>query len=65
MRPADVARQSARALDSAMNTIHHMARYVTATTDTLADWPAHAEAAFGLKLDMKASALIASTLQAV
>ncbi len=59
LSPADLAAQSTKALDSAMNAIHHMARRVIATIDALSDRPSQVEVAFGLTLDSEAGALIA------
>jgi hypothetical protein len=57
--PAETAEQAAKALDSAMNTIHHMARRATATIDALVDRPSEFELSFGIKLDAEAGAFIA------
>jgi hypothetical protein len=57
--PAEKAEQAAKALDGAMNAIHHMARRATATIDALVDRPSEFELSFGIKLDAKAGALIA------
>jgi hypothetical protein len=59
LAPEDIFAQSAAALDSAMNTIYHMARRVTATIDALVDRPTEVEVAFGIKLDAEAGAFIA------
>lgn len=59
LAPEDIVAQSAAALDSAMNTIYHMARRVTATIDALVDRPSEVEVAFGIKLDAEAGAFIA------
>ncbi len=59
LSPADVVEKSAAALDSAMNTIHHMARRVTSTVDALAARPSLVEVSFGLKLEAEAGAFIA------
>lgn len=58
LSPANIAEQSAKALDSAMNTIHHMARRVSATIDALVDRPTQVEVEFGLKLEAEAGAFI-------
>jgi len=55
----DLIEKSARALDSAMNTIHHMARRVKSTIENLIDPPSEVEVAFGLKLEGEAGAIIA------
>jgi hypothetical protein len=59
LRPAEVVKKSAEALDSAMNTIHSMARRVVATVEALADPPSQVEVEFGLKLTADAGAIIA------
>ena len=56
--PEDVARKSAEALDSAMDTIHNMARRVIATVDALPHRPTQAAVTFGIKLTAEAGALI-------
>jgi hypothetical protein len=58
LRPAEVAKKSAEALDSAMNTIHSMARRVVATVEALADPPSQVEVEFGLKLTADAGVFI-------
>jgi len=57
----DMAEMSPKALDSAMNTIHHMARRIVATMEALSDdkKPTQVEAAFGLKLSTEGGAIIA------
>jgi len=55
----DIAKKSAEALDQAMNTIHNMARRVTAMIDTLPKRPAQVEVEFGITLNMEAGAIIA------
>jgi hypothetical protein len=57
--PSETAEQAAKALDSAMNTIYHMARRTTATIDALVDRPSEFELSFGIKLDAEAGAIIA------
>lgn len=57
--PADIAKKSKEALDSAMNTIHNMARHVITTVESLAQRPSEVEVSFGLKFDAKAGAIIA------
>lgn len=59
--PAELAEQSAKALDSAMNTIHQMARRVATTVKALpiAERPSQVEVEFGLKLDAAAGAIVA------
>jgi hypothetical protein len=61
LKPEDIIGKSAQALDSAMNTIHHMARRVTTTIKDLAERPTEVEVMFGLKLDVEAGAIIAKT----
>jgi hypothetical protein len=58
---ANVAEQSAKAIDSAMSTIHNMARRVSATAKSLpiAERPSQIEVEFGLKLDAAAGAVVA------
>jgi hypothetical protein len=58
LSPDDIAEKSAKALDSAMNAIHHMARRVSAMIDTLSDRPAEVEVEFSLALDAEAGAMI-------
>ena len=57
----DIAEQSAKALNTAMNTIHNMARRVSDTIKALpmAERPSQIEVEFGLKLDAAAGAVIA------
>ena len=59
LTPEDILGKSAQALDSAMNTIHHMARRVTATISNLAERPSEVEVTFGIKLNMETGAIIA------
>jgi len=59
LKPEDLTAKSSQALEAAMNTIHNMARRVTATVEALATRPSQVEVAFGLKLDTEAGALIA------
>ena len=57
-----LAKKSKQALDHAMNTIHHMARRVSATIDSLdpvAARPSEVEASFALKLETEVGAVIA------
>jgi len=57
-----LAEKSKKALDHAMNTIHHMARRVNATInslDPLAARPSEVEASFALKLETEVGAVIA------
>jgi hypothetical protein len=60
LSPADLAEQSRKALDAAMNTIHAMAERVNATIAAISDRPNKVEVEFGLKLDAQAGALVAS-----
>jgi hypothetical protein len=57
----NITEQSAKAIDSAMNTIHNMARRVSATAKSLplAERPSQIEVEFGLKLDAAAGAVVA------
>ena len=59
LAPADLAGKSTEALDSTMNTIHHMAGRVFATVDALANRPTQVDVEFGIKFDAQAGALIA------
>lgn len=58
---ANVADQSVKALSTAMNTIHGMARRVTDTIKALpiSQRPSQIEVEFGLKLDAQAGAVVA------
>ncbi len=58
---ANVTEQSAKALNTAMNTIHGMARRVSETIKALpiAERPTQIEIEFGLKLDAQAGAVVA------
>jgi hypothetical protein len=58
--PQDIEQKSAKALNSAMNTIHQMAKYVAATMDSISEStrPSNVEAKFGLKLTNEGNALI-------
>jgi hypothetical protein len=58
-RIEDTAERAAKAIDSAMNTIHGMARRVRETVDALTNPPSQVEVEFGLKLDAEAGAFIA------
>ncbi|MBN1954093.1 MAG: hypothetical protein JW900_03480 [Anaerolineae bacterium] len=57
--PQELAQRSTRAIDSAMNAIHHVAQRVTQTVDRIAEKPSRIEVQFGLKLDADAGAYIA------
>lgn len=57
--PTDLAQQSEKALDAAMNTIHGMARRVSASINALSGRPTKVEVESGLKLDAQAGALVA------
>ena len=56
-----LAEKSQKALDQAMNTIHHMAQRVVVTMKALpkSELPDKVEVEFGLKLDAEAGAMIA------
>lgn len=58
---AELTERSARALDSAMGTIHQMARRVVSTVNALhsAERPARVEVKFNLKLDAEVGAIVA------
>ncbi len=57
--PEDIAQKSAEALGKAMDTIHHMARRVTAMIDQISDPPSQVELDFGIKFSSEAGAVIA------
>jgi len=57
--PQDLAKVSDEAMQSAMNTIHQMARRLTTATKDLAIPPSKVELEFGLKLTGETGALIA------
>ena len=59
LSPEEIAKRSAKALDSAMSTIHHMARRVSTMIGALCARPTQVEVAFGLKLDAESGAVIA------
>lgn len=56
----DIEEKSTEALNSAMNTIHHMATYIVDTMNSVSEStrPSKVEAAFGLKLTNEGNALI-------
>jgi hypothetical protein len=62
LSPADLAEQSRKALDAAMNTIHAMARRVNDTIGAIkiSERPTTVEVDFGLVLTADANALVAS-----
>ncbi|MCX9010572.1 MAG: CU044_2847 family protein [Candidatus Methanoperedens sp.] len=57
--PEDIAEKSGKALDSSMNTIHHMATRVSSMIDALVDQPNQVDVEFGLKFDTEMGAIIA------
>jgi hypothetical protein len=59
--PAQMAERSAVAVQSAMSTIHQMARRVIATMQAVGEPPAEVAVEFGIKVDAAAGALIART----
>jgi Trypsin-co-occurring domain 1 len=59
LSPQDIVERSTRAIESAMNAIHNMARHVNAAVESLVERPSHIEVEFGLKLDGESGALIA------
>jgi hypothetical protein len=63
LSPEELAERSQKALDNAMNTIHHMARRIVNMKDSLDDFeqPTTIEIAFGLKLHTDANAMISRT----
>ena len=54
----DPLEKSAKALDRAMDTVHHMARRVVDTVEALSKQPSQVEVAFGVKFDAEAGAII-------
>lgn len=58
LSPTDIVEKSAKALESAMNTIHGMAQRITNTVDALVKKPSQVEVEFGIKLDGEVGALI-------
>ncbi|HEY9799692.1 MAG TPA: CU044_2847 family protein [Leptolyngbyaceae cyanobacterium] len=61
LTPADIAQESAKALDKAMLTIRQMAKKTMDTIDTLSNKPSEVELEFGIKLNTEAGAIIAKT----
>ena len=59
LKPEDLAKKSAEALDAAMNTVHQMATRVTTAMAALAKPPSEVEVTFGIQLEAEAGALIA------
>jgi hypothetical protein len=59
--PAQMVERSTMAVQSAMNTIHQMARRVIATMHDIGEPPAEVAVEFGIKVDAEAGALIART----
>jgi len=59
LSPAEIAQKSAEALSKAMDTIHHMARRVSAMVEQLPDPPTQIEAEFGIKFSSETGAVIA------
>lgn len=59
--PKDLEQKSSMALNSAMNTIHQMAKYIASTIDSVPEsaCPSKVESKFGLKLTNEGNALIA------
>lgn len=58
--PAELAQQSEKAIESAMNTMVAMARRISSTMNAISDKPSTVEVDFGLKLTANAGALVAS-----
>jgi len=54
----DVAEKSRKALDSAMNTIHHMAERLKTTINALSERPTQVEVEFSLKFDAAVGAVV-------
>jgi len=61
LSPEDMSKKATEALNQAMNTIHHMARRIMATVDSLPKRPTQVEVDFGIVLNAEAGALIART----
>ena len=59
--PVDLAEQSAKALDAAMDTIQSMVQRISALPHTMPKEFSKVEVNFGIKLDVEAGALIAKT----
>lgn len=59
LSPADLAKKSAEALDSAMGIIRQMAQLMCSTIDKITELPTQVEMQFGLKLDAQMGAMIA------
>ncbi len=58
-KQVDLEEQSAKAINSAMNTIYNTARYVTTTINSLNNKPSQVEIDFGIKLVAETGAIIA------
>ena len=58
-KPQDLIERSAKALDSAMHTVQHMAERASIMIDDLAGNPDEVEVEFGMTLDIEGQALIA------
>jgi hypothetical protein len=61
LKPEDVSKKSAEALDAAMTTIQQMSDKVTAAVRAVAQKPSEVEIEFGLKFDVETGVLIAKT----
>jgi hypothetical protein len=59
LSPAELARKSAEAIDSAMNTIHVMASRVISSVNDIVERPSQFEVTFGIKFDAQTGAIIA------
>lgn len=59
MKPADLGKQSAEAIDAAMTTVRAMAGKVADTIDKITKKPSEVEVTFGLKLDAESRVFIA------
>jgi hypothetical protein len=56
---AELAKQSALAINNAMNTIRNMAYRVVTTMKSLPEQPTQIEVQFGIKLNLEGSAVVA------
>lgn len=61
LKPEDIAKKSAEALEKAMLTIRSVANKTMVTIESLANKPSEVELEFGIKLNTEAGAIIAKT----
>ena len=61
LKPVELAKKSAEAVDGAMSTINHMAQRLNKTISEITRPPSEVEIAFGLKFDAEWGAIIAKT----